>query len=828
MAAAVESWDEDVDFQGDLFTHSVSTVQTSLSSRLSVHSESNFGEDDWEVSLKPNDSLSTDNAILTAKQAGVPIPSNIPPSALLGGTIKRLGKKTSRQKLEDAWGDDLDFAAEGGLTLKPKKLAVVKDEFEEERDDFDEWTEGSLGIRLAGSRKDARNRSSSASAMSPSLGSVTAESEDDDFRGLELPEGPVDLETRLKQQQAAHAAQQPEQEIKLEQPTARTTVKSPLLEEHDDFLDDLEVGGGEVFDPKKLTLHKNIKQKLKSGTTSSARAPLTSLTFTEKPVATSATRIPRPVTGAKPASRLEPVFETGASQVSRPARPQPTTTGAQLLRSKRSMPLLNRNQPLPPRPPVPFLPANAQSHHITARGSASHLRRESDPNRPQSPPPRSFSRLSNAYIPETPSRTSRRPDLASRELVREAATKKTLTKPQRRRVFGDGTELEVFDDLPTSVTKEAKFVKQPSTRVAPKSLRHIPSRLDIRESGLPSRMSIPERMMTPLPGPITPKSPLKVFQEPSNTPRYLRDTAASRIARESRTAATTTASRPRSDGPLMPVNTNWKAQVAARSPFTSPSAPKLKGKRVQPGLIKPSDAAVIKSTWNCELQIMCVADFFSGEKGMTFNPITHRWEGNENSLRVFDFPPSLPTPTPLSHGHTQPKSYLSHHQPAQTQAPPPSPPRPALIAPMSAASNQNIQVVGGMVFDPVRMCWLKFKAGENQPLRGPSNPKSPSATDNEDDEDPFAGIDDLKENKDASGTSGDAATAGGKTGLATDEWLVGEEFDMGPEFIRRQKEEEVLWRKKCEAWFVGSGDAESRSQNSDWRWRIREIAGAML
>ncbi|KAH0311635.1 hypothetical protein KCU74_g14053, partial [Aureobasidium melanogenum] len=68
MAAAdIESWDDDVDFQGDLFTDSVSTVQTHFSSRLSLRSESAAADDDWHVMLAPNDDSSANNAIQSAR-----------------------------------------------------------------------------------------------------------------------------------------------------------------------------------------------------------------------------------------------------------------------------------------------------------------------------------------------------------------------------------------------------------------------------------------------------------------------------------------------------------------------------------------------------------------------------------------------------------------------------------------------------------------------------------------------------------------------------------------------------------------------------------------
>lgn len=124
-----------------------------------------------------------------------------------------------------------------------------------------------------------------------------------------------------------------------------------------------------------------------------------------------------------------------------------------------------------------------------------------------------------------------------------------------------------------------------------------------------------------------------------------------------------------------------------------------------------------------------------------------------------------------------------------------------------------------MVFDPRRMCWLKLRPGDV----GHNNPRSPSVT--EEEEDPFAAIEDLKDgpaNATASTNGGTRPSTSG--GLANDEWLVGEEFDLGPEFIRRQRDEEVAWRRKCEAWYPNGAE---RYSNNTWRWVIRDIAGQM-
>ena len=601
--AGVESWDDDLELQGDLFTHSVSTVQTSMSSRLSIHSESNAGDEDWQVLLEPNDEISTMNAISSAKQVGIPIPQNVSSSALLGGTIKRLGKTKPQHIIEDDWGDDIELpvSKSEALILKPKPSPVaarVPTTPGEIDDDFEEWAEGSLGIRFAGTRRETKDRSCSVSLMSPSMNScMTAESEEDDMTGLVLPTGPVDFAAALQKKKDAEPEQPEQPETAAEtRADACRTVPEPAEAAKDDFFADIEIGAGDVFDTKKLTLNRNVKQKPAKMTVPPLRTA-TTLTFTDKPTTT---RIPRPVNASK-ASRLEPVFEAGATASSKgPRRPEPTTTSAQLLRSKRSLPQL-RNQPPPASkaPPVPFLPAgiaNAQSRNINARPHFSvhhNVRRDSDPHRPQSPPPRPFSRLSTAFVPDTPTR-SRRADVAPAALAREAAAKKTVTRPTRRRNFGDGTELEVFDDLPTSATKESKFIKQPAGRGLPKAMRPSSSK-----SNAP--LSLPERMMTPFQQ-NTPTMPPKNTKE--NTPRFARDTAASRIAREQRLGNTSTTSnmsavlptRPRGEGPLMPVSTNWKAQVAARSPHTSPSANRgKKGTGQKPSLIKPMGINVARS-----------------------------------------------------------------------------------------------------------------------------------------------------------------------------------------------------------------------------------------
>jgi len=605
-----ESWD-DGDFEdsdGLLFKNAA--IQ-SLSSRMSVRSESNTGDDDWQVLLAPNDDASTTRAIHSASQAGIPIPTSVPSSALLGGTIKRLGKKKSARSIavDDDWGNDLELPsnAPGGLKLK----APAPHTPAEEHDDFDDWGEGSLGIRFAGTRRDTRGaRSSSVSAMSPSLGScMTLESEDDDLNGLVLPTEPLDFNARLEklkqsqlptpdasplappQQRAQPPTSAPTPLPSVERPSSPVAEPtsspwdSPVAnpkpaDDEEDFLDGLDFGGGDVFDSEKLTLNRNVVVKKPTAKASAppAARPATTLIFTDRPASS---KIPRPLF-SNSRSRLTPLYENGAATQTQ-SRPMPTTTSAQLLRAKRSAPVLRNSNLNPARAHVPFLPAggssNAQSHHVMSKGSQPQLRRDSDPRRPQSPSTRSYSRMSNAQG-ETPSRAGVRRDLAPSALSRHPPPKK-LTQPQRKRNYGDGHELDSFDDLPTSATKEKVYEKVP---------RNVASNKTLRQQTSSSRLPMPDRMATPLPQ--TPRSPPRM----DHTPRFARDTAASRNAREQRLAGT----RTRGDGPIAPPRPmSWAAQIAARSPHTSPVAHKKKGTGQKPQLIRQMTQPYTHSELQC-------------------------------------------------------------------------------------------------------------------------------------------------------------------------------------------------------------------------------------
>ncbi|KAH8791273.1 hypothetical protein F5882DRAFT_353073 [Hyaloscypha sp. PMI_1271] len=924
----IENWDDDdLEIGGDDFTFRSASLATtsasqhrdSVSSRLSIRSDfdSNHGDEEKQVHLPGDDEKSTVDAIETATRAGIPIPANVPPSALMGGTIKRLGGRKIKKIIQDDWDDgDLQLPGEGGLKIKrqdgsnfpdmlrqvsgpgstqaspakspvkplqaapkfnisprpelrpkpassnlldrfrdeddeddffgdggatikvsksrqaPKILPLITpptpqkgdkssddDDFEQDfqlpangeplrlsarkeiprtpvsiQDDLDGWGEGgSLGTRHGGTKRgDGRsNRSSSASALSPSVSSsLTVESEDEGLDGLILPTGPIHFDDILKKRQQDRS---PDHQSNEKQAAKRAEVK-------EDFLSGLEIGDGDVFDSSKLTLNRNIKMKTTRQTSPTRPKTAVSLTFTNKPTpstTTAGSRLPRPLTGhERVPSALEPVSESGGPIVNRNRRSQ-SRLGAKPMISRYERPPSRTDGSRPhsvsrPKTPVerdrsgaessmsharknplPFLPAggsHSTSHHVTIKTSR-HFRRHDSESSATSIDLRPSSRAVSRSTMRSPS--PRRNPRGAEVLAREAAARRPLTKPLRRRHFGDGFELDGFDDLPTSRDSEQKFIKEPIGRGPPKVSG---LRTKIHQDSFPSR--------TGTPAPLTPYSPARSRDE---LPRFARDTNASRMAREHVLAQRAPSGQ---GAPLAALTNQWKAKVSATTGLSTIHAQSVKPKRSkgppqQPQLIKPL------GNLNNPKSV----------KGMYYNPYTYRWEGNENDLTPFDAPASSPSTASVP-------SHMFREKENTT-------PRPALI--QNVNSSQNVQVVGGMVFDPQRMCWLKLPAAPQ------NNRSEPGDTMDgfdafDDEEDVFKDVPDLEDTPAKEADEVGGRKSDGASGLK-DDWLVGEEFDVGPEFVRRQREEEERWRRKCEKW-VGAGLDRG---GGEWRWSIRDV-----
>lgn len=697
----------------------------SISSRMSIQSSiCEFDSpDSWDHERQVLLDDSPAAAIASAINAGIPIPENVPSSALIGGTIKRLGttKKARRIAAHDDWGEDLELPM-SGMALKireqeryefpdslqqilagsrsrntspargtlapvltassqlnkfrevpdddffgdsddPPTLKVspsrhllrqprsttsllmtpplsesatrgspsVDDDFENDFEfpadaplqlniklgdnsrgptiqgldnDFEEWAEGSsLGTRFGGTSRERGMSGGAMSIISPSVSSVTAESEDEaPLDGLEFPTGPLpNFQEILEKRKRASFSMDTEM---IDAPPA---VKPKASKE--DFLEGIEIGDGEVFDARKLTLNRNVKHKQPTRKTSPVRRSAMSLTFTtNKSLSNSLSsgaggmgnrlRHGHP-TLAPPIPILEPVVERerenhnptvskrpenrnrwsnnsgtadrwsakpevippnipppppiphsrffadrqrqmGSKQSLRTMKASnqqentaPTTTNAQLLRMKRSMPNIGRAAASPSkpnntvrspsrnsggrpasrssagrppsstggRPPssaggrstttttgrnesgrsgerkqAPFLPAGGtvrQSHHIAAKISQQtfeYKERIAAERRTNSRQQRTPHHSPSSSTASTKTKRGT-PTIAPEPLRRQAAAIETLRQPTRKRNFGDGTELETFDDLPTSIKAENRFVVTPVGRRTPKAAK---------------------------------------------------------------------------------------------------------------------------------------------------------------------------------------------------------------------------------------------------------------------------------------------------------------------------------------------------------------------
>jgi len=195
--------------------------------------------------------------------------------------------------------------------------------------------------------------------------------------------------------------------------------------------------------------------------------------------------------------------------------------------------------------------------------------------------------------------------------------------------------------------------------------------------------------------------------------------------------------------------------------------------------------------------------------GMFYNPQTYRWEGNENDLSPFDAPASSPSTASVPSHYFREKDHQIYREKENSK------PRPALI--QNVNSSQNVQVVGGMVFDPQRMCWLKMPSQTSQG-KSEAGDTMDGFDAFDDEEDVFKDVPDLEDNPTKEAEEVGGRKSDGASGLK-DDWLVGEEFDVGPEFVKRQREEEERWRRKCEKWV---GTSLERG-GDEWRWSIRDV-----
>lgn len=563
-------------------------------------------------------------------------------------------------KIEDEienFDGDFELPADNlPLRLSPRKLNAENSSPLSEDLDLD-WSEGSIGVRFGGTARDRRrsNPSSSVSIASPSVSScLTGESENDGLDGLIIPEEPLDLETSLKKRQdSGSTAVQPQlvsdqngreppadaddffSGIEIEDNNAFTPGRlslNPNVKCKSELLGSPARRSATTITFTNTSVSPKTRIPRLSGhdrshsthleTVSESGAPLSTFrrsqsrlgghsshsSVSSQPISAATSTSPTP----SPSRRL---VGTRLSKDSLTSGRVPA--GKQLLKAKRSMPTMRgmyqgasstqthsplayadgTSQPFVsttlPKAPVdhlasgskpsnrrthaPFIPAGAsgnQSHHATVK-SHRHARRTNSDNsgdifQSQGPVSR-LVRLNRTDPLDNNGLNDTSPGAL--------AAKRTLTKPAHRRNFGDGTELESFDDLPTSSSAESRFVKYPTGRGAPRSLR---SRLNQSQTMLP-RVETPTQPPTPV-------------AAPPSTPRFARDTNASRNAREQRIASINLNLKSREINSLPSLSANWKSQTTSRLPSSSATLKNKKGRSIAPGtkphLIKPMGVGV--------------------------------------------------------------------------------------------------------------------------------------------------------------------------------------------------------------------------------------------
>lgn len=519
-----------------------------------------------------------------------------------------------------------------------------------------DWSEGSIGVRVGGTTRDCRSLpSSSISIASPSVSScITGESEEDGLDGLVFPEGPLDFSTSLKKRQedqvtadateqgttrAASSLQDADDffsglevdngrafasgKLSLNPNVKRTTEwpSSPTRRSEKTLTFTNSTGSPRTRIPRLSGHERTHSTSLE--TVSESGAPLSKFQRSQSRLghASQSSISSTPSAGAVSTSPTPSV--SGRRLLGpRSSRDSATTgeskTPSRHLRTKRSMPTIRGStdsatiaQPShrpPPRPegsarpafnelttPIErtavdgrlparraqasFVPASTserQSHNASLKSYRSSRRTNSDSASDVFGSQGTLSRLSR---PGRPQHFRLSLDETCTEATTGGPAKRTLTRPTRRRNFGDGTELASFDDLPTSTSEESKFIKTPSGRGASRSVRSRPSQSRI----IPPRES-PAQTSTP---------PSASKLDP--TPRFARDTNASRNAREQRIASMN--SRNREGSPLTSSNSTWKAHPIPR--ISRGTVPLRSGKTrpankptSKPHLIKPMGAGV--------------------------------------------------------------------------------------------------------------------------------------------------------------------------------------------------------------------------------------------
>ncbi|ORY72740.1 hypothetical protein BCR35DRAFT_160663 [Leucosporidium creatinivorum] len=281
-----------------------------------------------------------------------------------------------------------------------------------------------------------------------------------------------------------------------------------------------------------------------------------------------------------------------------------------------------------------------------------------------------------------------------------------LAKPKKQRAYGDGTELDGFDDLPLTKGERER------ERTVSQSMRRSSAGAASKGAG----------------GTVKPTASERRSQNRSS------GSAGSGGAKEGGSTIKAKPSRSTSAGGST-IKASSSSKLAPPS-IAATGSKRLKAESAEEGIEKKSRmAGEEKARRKKEPQLIrnLGAPGMAKVGDMTWNPLLHRWEGNESVLRDFDKALSSSTRpaliTQLSSGLSPARvGFPSLSKPIitsssesattsageETSATSPATSLLSLTpsshplrhgSTSSTLSAPNVKVVGSMVFDPVRMSW---------------------------------------------------------------------------------------------------------------------------
>ncbi|KAG9102062.1 hypothetical protein FRC06_002347 [Ceratobasidium sp. 370] len=380
--------------------------------------------------------------------------------------------------------------------------------------------------------------------------------------------------------------------------------------------------------------------------TSSSGTPSTSSTISARSSGFSA-----PTAASKARNKPEGREQVeGEKKRSYPVPPtRPTTPSANPVALRLTMPTSSSRQKIRPAISSVFpSPATATSQSFADRATSPQ---SNNPRRTPTSPRRIRTRSGNS-VGATPS--------SSISSITSAATSiKVLRKPKRGISYGDGTELDAFEDLPEDREKERLYRVQPVGR-----------------GGIPRGEKGSATAATPAVasgGTIGRKG-----ASATGTLRRPPSSASSHGDPPKNPGMQSLRHKPRIDfPPKVPVPVPVPEPAPRRR---KPTVTPLNGPRKKPMLIRNLGGAGAAKT---------VGD-------MKWNPKTLRWEGNEQVLREFDS--HLPSSRPA----------LITHFTGSTLG--------GVTSPAGSFLASGARIVGNMMFDPVRMCWIsRLPPEEDEP-----------------------------------------------------------------------------------------------------------------